>query len=78
MTLQNAGPSYTAPPLPVDESKRSKTSKQIPSQERWTGGWDPNQLNEFMPERWLVRNDATGEMEFDSHAGPMQTVSRPR
>ncbi|KAK5127379.1 hypothetical protein LTR85_006718 [Meristemomyces frigidus] len=66
------GPSYTAPAFPMDDSKRSKTSRQLPPQERWTGNWDPSALGHFDPERWLVRNEAGGQ-DFNSQAGPMQT-----
>ncbi|KAK5129842.1 hypothetical protein LTR08_002779 [Meristemomyces frigidus] len=70
--LQIQGPSYTAPPLFVDEAKRSETSKQLPPEDRWTGTWDPTALDHFDPERWLVTNEK-GEQSFDPQAGPMQT-----
>ncbi|KAK5706190.1 hypothetical protein LTR97_001177 [Elasticomyces elasticus] len=68
----NSGPSLSAPPMYVDESKRSKTSQAVAPEDRWTGDWDQTTLGEFRPERWLRKN-AQGEMDFDSRAGPMQT-----
>ncbi|KAK4549630.1 hypothetical protein LTR36_004931 [Oleoguttula mirabilis] len=74
--MLNMGPSYTAPPFPIDEAKRSTTSKLLPTQDRWTGTWDPRTLGDFDPERWLVRKSdaAAGEQQtLDPQAGPMQT-----
>ncbi|KAK4545246.1 hypothetical protein LTR36_003426 [Oleoguttula mirabilis] len=67
-----SGPSMTAPPMHVDENKRSQSSRLLSAEERWTGDWDPETLAEFNPDRWLRKNDQ-GDIEFDSKSGPMQT-----
>lgn len=70
--FQTQGPSYTAPSLPVQESKRSKTSQQVPPNERWTGDWKESTLSAFDPDRWL-RTDAMGSKAFDPQSGVQQT-----
>lgn len=72
MITQNSGPSYNAPPFAIDEAKRSKTSCLLPPEERWSQSWDPLTLHQFNPDRWLVANEKTGEMVFESNSGPLQ------
>ncbi|KAH8171059.1 cytochrome p450 domain-containing protein [Sarocladium implicatum] len=64
------GPSLTSPAMPVDETKRSNTSKS--TIEAHTRQWRSENLETFIPERWLITN-AKGETEFDPRAAPMQT-----
>jgi cytochrome P450 len=62
------GPSSTSPAMPVDESKRSKSSREFKEDHR---RWNQTDLGEFRPERWLVEGEQ-GREEFDSRAAPMQ------
>lgn len=56
--------------MSIDESKRSVSSRDFKADfERWD---DSISLEEFAPERWLVKNEQTGETEFDFRAAPMQ------
>jgi hypothetical protein len=66
-----SGPSLFGPGFPIEEAKRSKSSRMLSPEERWTGNWDPSTLSEYRPERWLRKN-ANGELEFDASAGPNQ------
>lgn len=66
--LMNNGPGYLLPPLPIDEVRRSessRTSKPIARE------WEPDakDMQAFRPERWLVQ-DENGKEAFDSQAGP--------
>ncbi|KAK4170705.1 hypothetical protein QBC36DRAFT_296038 [Triangularia setosa] len=62
------GPGFLSPSFPVDETKRSDTSKLS---RRANDSWDESQdLARFDPERWLVRKkDGTGvaadDVDFD-------------
>ncbi|QIW97878.1 hypothetical protein AMS68_003396 [Peltaster fructicola] len=69
--MLNVGPGQTEPPLPVEETARSKTSQES-IDTAYTGSWDPSTLGEFLPERWLTKN-AKGEVEFNPRAGAQQT-----
>ncbi|TKA31521.1 hypothetical protein B0A54_15655 [Friedmanniomyces endolithicus] len=48
------GPGFRTAPLHVDEAKRSKTSQESIGK---NGAWDPADIGEFKPERWLVDNE---------------------
>ncbi|KAK4641205.1 LOW QUALITY PROTEIN: hypothetical protein QC761_610300 [Podospora bellae-mahoneyi] len=67
------GPGFLSPSFPVDEAKRSDTSRLS---KRANDSWDERQdLARFDPERWLVRKtDGTGVtadgVDFDGAAGP--------
>ncbi|VBB84782.1 Putative cytochrome P450 E-class, group IV [Podospora comata] len=67
------GPGFLSPSFPVDEAKRSDTSRLS---KRANDSWDERQdLARFDPERWLVRKtDGTGvtadDVDFDGAAGP--------
>ena len=69
------GPSMDEPACAVDESKRSATSKQhsatTPSD--WTSSGFPPK--EFKVERWLRKDLGTGNLIFDSQAGPALSFS---
>lgn len=60
------GPGILMEPVPIAESRRSKTSQaakgKIPD-------WDTSTMTAYSPERWL-KKDEKGEVVFDSHAGP--------
>ncbi|GAB7346302.1 hypothetical protein MBLNU457_5024t1 [Dothideomycetes sp. NU457] len=65
-----SGPSYVSPPMFIDESKRSSTSREAKlEQQRWSSHSD---LEIFRPERWLVDN-GDGVLEFDSRAAPLHS-----
>ncbi|EFQ30396.1 cytochrome P450 monooxygenase [Colletotrichum graminicola] len=63
------GPGVLHPAVPVDDSKRSESGKSILKR---THAWDPTDVGDFVPERWLKR-DAEGSEVFDSNAGPFMT-----
>ncbi|KAK2043115.1 cytochrome P450 [Colletotrichum somersetense] len=63
------GPGVLRPAVPVDESKRTESGKNVVKR---TGAWDPVDVEEFVPERW-PRRDADGVGVFDSNAGPLMT-----
>ena len=60
------GPSYIAPPVHIDERLRSKTSQ---ASKNYIGNWDPTDLSEFKPQRWL-KTDTEGKVKMDFQAGP--------
>ena len=66
--VMQMGPGYSSAPLPVDDSKRSESSRNSKNQ---VGRWDPDpeDMAAFRPERWLVK-DEDGNEVFDAHAGP--------
>ncbi|KAK3070360.1 hypothetical protein LTR53_010602 [Teratosphaeriaceae sp. CCFEE 6253] len=65
--LLSNGPGYLTPPLPVEDSKRSKGSRDSVIK---TGIWDVTDIGVFQPERWLSIDDQ-GAVAFDSRAGPV-------
>ncbi|KAK4554936.1 hypothetical protein LTR86_008084 [Recurvomyces mirabilis] len=62
------GPGYKSQPIAIEEFKRSKTSQE---NVRDNVSWDPNNANDFLPERWLVA-DEKGHLVFEPRAGPNQ------
>ena len=79
VVLSSVGPSLLTPPLAVDDATRSESSRNSKAQGR-VRVWDPEDIREFKPERWLVPSAAAagpdgekvgGEgVEFDASAGP--------
>jgi hypothetical protein len=66
---QNVGPSQTAPPFDIPDSRRRSGNDSEAPKSPWTGAWEPHSLAEFMPERWL-RKGEDGIDVFDPQAGP--------
>jgi hypothetical protein len=66
---QNVGPSQTAPPFDILDSRRRSGNDAEALKSPWTGAWEPHSLADFMPERWL-RKDEDGSDVFDPQAGP--------
>ena len=63
--LVSNGPGFQSPSIPVDDTKRSPTSKPAKGQK-----WDESKdLRIYDPERWLVRN-GNDQVEYDGTAGP--------
>ncbi|EGO58518.1 hypothetical protein NEUTE1DRAFT_39987 [Neurospora tetrasperma FGSC 2508] len=66
------GPGFLSPSFPIDESRRSETSRAS----KINATWDETQdLAAFVPERWLVRKREgngllTDDVDFDGAAGP--------
>ncbi|KAL1839667.1 hypothetical protein VTJ49DRAFT_1277 [Mycothermus thermophilus] len=69
----STGPSYNQPARPVDEKLRTPSS-QAAARERGVKQWDPRDMHEFKPERWLVKAES-GDVAFDSTAGPSMPFS---
>ncbi|KAK7981987.1 cytochrome P450 oxidoreductase [Apiospora saccharicola] len=60
-------------PVTVPEELRSENSRAVHSEKRTRGGYDGpagDNLQDFVPERWLVRGDKDGQMVFDAYALP--------
>jgi cytochrome P450 len=74
--LLGQGASMRSPAFDIDPSLRRQTSEGT-----WAGekerAWDPDGINEFDPERWLVASssDGSGAKEFDGTAGPQLAFS---
>jgi len=64
--LMNNGPGFITPALDVKEEDRSESSQKAAGR---VGEWDPSDLGDFKPERWL-KQDENGEMQFNPTAGP--------
>ncbi|EME38893.1 hypothetical protein DOTSEDRAFT_140271 [Dothistroma septosporum NZE10] len=62
------GADYISAPLPIDPNRRSKRSVEANDV---TGMWDPSNISDFMPERWLA-TDEKGEVTYNAKAGPFQ------
>lgn len=60
------GPNFQSPPIPVDESLRSKTSQDAKDK---YGTWDDIDVAQFKPERWLEKME-NGEIRYNALAGP--------
>jgi cytochrome P450 len=66
--LLGNGPSIFTPAFEIDDSLRSPSA--LAAKER-VGAWDPRDMGQFKPERWLVKE---GDKEvFDASAGPLLT-----
>ncbi|KAH0264719.1 cytochrome P450, partial [Aureobasidium melanogenum] len=59
--------SYVAPPVGVEEHKRSPSSQASKDK---TGVWEVSEIRVFKPERWLRPTGEKGEVEFQKNAGP--------
>ena len=64
--MMTNGPGFMAAPLPVDESKRSASSREWKDK---NGIWDLSDIGHFKPERWLKIEEKDNTV-FDSKAGP--------
>lgn len=62
--LISNGPGFLTPPMPIDNEKRSESSRAAKLRDTWE-----KDLTVFDPERWLVYKD-DGDVEFDGAAGP--------
>ena len=63
--MLNNGPGVFTPPLHVEESQRSETSKGAIEK---IGEWDLQGMTNFDPSRWLFKDDE-GHVSFDASAG---------
>jgi len=76
--LFNQGASFREPSLAIDEKDRSP-SCQASAKERGVREWDPQNMDAFRPERWLVQADGSSAgsdgLVFDSAAGPTMPFS---
>ena len=62
--LVSNGPGFLSPSLPIDDAKRSPTSREAKDR-----SWDETKdMKIFDPERWLVQKGE--DVEFDAVAGP--------
>lgn len=67
--LLGLGPSFFTPAFSVPDSLRSPTALAAKSK---TGAWDPKDIAEFKPERWLTTG-SDGKTVFNPSAGPHLT-----
>jgi cytochrome P450 len=65
MLMSNA-PSVRSPAFQIDDSLRSASYRS--AKDRF-GTWNPEDVVEFKPERWIANED--GKEVFDPHAGPI-------
>ncbi|PMD44624.1 cytochrome P450 [Hyaloscypha variabilis F] len=66
--LLSQGPSIFSPAFPIPDSLRSKSA--LAAKDR-IGSWDPKDIGDFKPERWL--KEENGKVVFDAASGPMLT-----
>lgn len=64
--MLNNGPSCIMAPLPVDEEKRSESSRAAKGK---VGDWNTEGIEKYNPDRWLVK-DESGAVTFNINAGP--------
>lgn len=62
------GPSLFSPAFPIDDKLRSAGC--LAAKDR-IGSWDPEDIGQFIPERWL--REEKGNMVFDAASGPLLT-----
>jgi cytochrome P450 len=62
------GPSVFSPAFQIDDSLRSPSALAAKNR---VGTWNPDDMADFKPERWLVEED--GKKVFDAAAGPLLT-----
>jgi len=74
--------SFLEPSFGISEEKRSVSSREAKD---WYGAWDPADIGDYKPERWLKmeQSEKGGEVSqhevFDARAGPMLSFgSGPR
>lgn len=65
--LMANGAGYLEPNLPLADSERSVGAREAKA---LTGKWEDADIGVFRPERWLKTDENTGEVVFDSVAGP--------
>lgn len=64
--LMHNGAGTVMEPVPIAESRRSKTSQAAKGK---VPDWETSNMTAFSPERWL-KQDEEGEVVFDTSAGP--------
>ena len=64
------GPGYFSPILPVKEELRSESSRSAKG--RKVGEWNPKDMAQFVPERWIAKDEQGNEI-YDAMAGPLLT-----
>lgn len=64
--MSQTGPDYFSAPLPIPEHLRSESSRSVKNP---VGQWDPSDMKQFKPERWL-KTDEKGDKYYDPMAGP--------
>lgn len=72
--MLNMGGESLAPPVVdnIPENLRSESSRAAATARTKVGSWDPADVHEFKPERWLEEEE-NGKQVFNSQAGPMIT-----
>ncbi|EAU36731.1 predicted protein [Aspergillus terreus NIH2624] len=72
--LMNKGASFFSPPHEIEDEKRSPSARA--AKNKGHHAWDPETLDIFLPERWLVASEeqasavGTANVVFDPAAGP--------
>lgn len=73
--MLTTGPDFKLRSIPVDEKVRSTSSQESKDK---NGVWDQKNIQQFVPERWLEK-DENGNVVFNPRAGPsMPFGSGPR
>lgn len=68
------GPGFLKPGIAIPDGARSETSRA----KHTHGRWDPRDVADFRPERWLKAGDGDGDggrEVYDPQAGPMMSFS---
>jgi cytochrome P450 len=71
--LNTSAASFMQPAFEIDEARRRESARVVGGRQ----SWDPEDVEEFVPERWLKMENRQQEGEtenrevFDSRAGPM-------
>jgi cytochrome P450 len=68
LIMSGAGGGILESPFSVDDSLRSEYYHKAGGGK--VGAWDISTMQDFDPERWLVRDSKSGEKVFDGSAGP--------
>jgi cytochrome P450 len=68
LIMGGAGGGILEPPFSIPDNLRSSHYHKAGGGK--IGTWDVSSMQDFVPERWLVRDEKSGEDVFDGSAGP--------
>jgi len=73
VVFMQIGPDFYSAPFNISEGDRSQSSREAKSR---VGSWDPSDMHQFKPERWIESCD--GAEVFNPKAGPHLTFGYGR
>lgn len=74
IVMFNRGPSFTEPGFQIKEEVRNASCQAADKRSGSRNEWDPENMADFVPERWLVE-DEKGQSSFNASAGPTLAFS---